>query len=155
MVFTEIKERNKRLYYYRVISFREDSKIKKKRIYLGTGLTKDELSYKEREADKSILSEKIEKSLEKIKPIIIKILKKYKIERAGIFGSYAHGEERKNSDIDILISHPKSPKGQGFGFVSIGYELESVLKKKVDLVTYKSLSPYLKERILNEEIRIL
>jgi len=155
MVFTEIKERNRRLYYYRVNSFREGLKVKKKRVYLGADLTKDELSYKEREADKSILSEKIEKNIKKIKPIIIKVLKKYKIERAGIFGSYAHGEEKKNSDIDLLISHPKSPKGQGFGFVSIEYDLKFALKKKVDLVTYKSLSPYLKERILSEEIRIL
>lgn len=155
MVYTEVKERNGKRYYYRVLSIRDGIKIKKKKIYLGKGLSLSDLKEKEIEADRHILSEKIQKNINKFKKKIIRILKKYEVEKAGIFGSYARGENKKDSDIDILIAHPKSPKARGFGFVSIEYDLEDALKRKVDLVTYNSLSPYLKKKILSEEIRII
>ena len=90
--------------------------------------------------------------IEEIKRKIIKVLKKYKIARAGIFGSYVRGEQKKGSDIDILI---EAPKGIGFGFVGIQFELENELKKKVDLITYNGLHPLLEKRILSEEVRII
>lgn len=87
-----------------------------------------------------------------LKRKIIPILKKHKVRKAGIFGSYVRGEERKKSDVDILI---KPPKGIGFGFLRIQFELENKLKKKVDLLTYNSINPLLKEIILKEEIRVI
>jgi uncharacterized protein len=90
--------------------------------------------------------------LKKIKPKIVKILKKNGVKKAGIFGSYARGEEKKNSDIDILI---EPPKNIGFGFAGIEIELEDELKKKVDLVSYRAIHPLLKKRILKEEIRLI
>ncbi|MEK6854657.1 MAG: nucleotidyltransferase family protein [Nanoarchaeota archaeon] len=155
MAYTEIKERNGKKYYYRALSVREGNRIKKKRIYLGADLPLNNLEKKEREADKLILNEKIERNLGEISKKIIKVLKKYGVEKAGIFGSYACGENKKNSDIDILITHPRSPKARGFGFVIIENDLEETLKRKVDLVTYNSLSPYLREKILREAIRII
>ena len=92
------------------------------------------------------------KELNKMKPKIIRILRKHGVRKAGIFGSYVRGEQKKNSDIDILI---QPPKGIGFGFVRIQLDLENKLKKKVDLLSYKAIHPLLKERILKEEIRIL
>ena len=47
------------------------------------------------------------------------------------------------------------PKNMGFGFVGIQFELEDNLKKKVDLITYNSIHPLLKKRILDEEVRII
>lgn len=41
--------------------------------------------------------------LKKLKPMIVRTLKKDGIKKAGIFGSFVRGEEKKNSDIDILI----------------------------------------------------
>lgn len=97
-------------------------------------------------------NEKQSESLESIKKKIIPILKKNKIKRAGIFGSYARGEHGKNSDIDILVEPPKKI---GFGFIGIQFELEKKIGKKVDLITYKYLSPYLRDKILKEEIKII
>ena len=77
---------------------------------------------------------------------------KNNVKKAGIFGSYARGEQKKNSDSDILI---EPPKGIGFGFAGIAIELENSLGKKVDLVTYKYISPYIKKQVLEEEIKIL
>lgn len=58
MVYTEIKEKNGKKYYYRVQNIREGNKFKKKRVYLGVDLEKKELKNKEENADKelSILS---------------------------------------------------------------------------------------------------
>lgn len=63
------------------------------------------------------------------------------------------GEATKKSDIDFLIQF-KGEKSL-FDMVELKLELEEVLKKKVDLVTYRSLSPLLRERILKEQVRIL
>ncbi len=90
--------------------------------------------------------------INQIKKPIVDVLKKHRIRKAGIFGSYARGEEKKNSDIDILI---KPPKNIGFGFVGIQFELEDKLKKKVDLLSYGAIHPLLKKIILREEVRII
>ncbi len=92
------------------------------------------------------------KQIATIAKIIIPILKRRGIKRAGIFGSYARGEATKKSDVDILI---QAPHGMGFGFVGVQLELEEKLGKKVDLITYKSINPYLKKYILSDEVRIL
>ena len=92
------------------------------------------------------------KEIDKIKRKIIPLLKKNNVVRAGIFGSYARGDNKKNSDIDILI---QPPKGIGFGFVGIQFELEDKLKKKVDLLSYRAIHPLLKKRILKEEVKII
>lgn len=152
MVYTEVKQRKDRRYYYRVRNTREGDKFKKERIYLGVNLTENGLKEKEEQADKKLIEERVKKGLNKIKPKIIQVLKKNNIKKAGIFGSYARGEEKKNSDVDILV---EPPKGIGFGFVGIQFELEDALKRKVDLVSYNGISPYLKARILKQEVRIL
>jgi predicted nucleotidyltransferase len=90
--------------------------------------------------------------IQSFKKIIVPILKKNNVVRAGIFGSYARGEQKKSSDLDIII-YP--PKGMGLGFIGLKLDLEKKLGKKVDLLTYKSLSPYLKKYILADEVRIL
>ena len=152
MAYTEIKKRNKNTYYYRVISVRNKSTISKKRIYVGVNLTKEALEMKEREADTKLVKNKIRARIEKIKPAILKILKKYNIRKAGIFGSYARGEEKKKSDIDLLV---EPAKGMGLEFVGMGLELEEKMGRKVDLVTYESIHPLLKKKILEEDIHLL
>jgi len=152
MAYTEIKKRNERKYYYRVLSIRRGEKISKKRIYLGTNLNQDDLRHRETEADNQILKEKVNKNLEKLRKTIVKVLKKYNVKKAGIFGSYVRGEQKNNSDIDIIIEYPR---GLGFRFAGITIELEKKLKKKIDLLTYEGVSPYIKKNILNEEVRII
>jgi len=93
-----------------------------------------------------------ELTLKQIAKIAIPILKRNGIKKAGIFGSYARGEARKKSDIDILV---QPPKGMGFQFASLEITLSEKLHRKVDLVSYNGLSPYLKDKILEQEVRIL
>ncbi len=96
---------------------------------------------------------KKDNELEKLKPKIIKILKDNGVKKAGIFGSYAKGEQKKNSDIDILIDLPKGMSL--FDVVGVELKLEDALNKKIDLLTYGAIHKLLKDRILNEEIRII
>ncbi len=85
--------------------------------------------------------------------VMLPLLRKYGVVRAGIFGSFARGEATKKSDIDVLVQF-KGRKSL-FDLVRLERELKSTLKKEVDLLTYKSVHPLLKDRILKEEIRIL
>ena len=153
MAYTEIKKRNNRKYYYRVKSIRNKNKISKKRIYLGVNITKKQLSKKESEADKKFIKEKVNNNIIKVKPQILSIIKKQGIKKAGIFGSYARGDQKRFSDIDILI---KPAKGMGFfDIIRLENELKKRLKRKIDLITYASIHRLLKQRILQEEIRII
>jgi uncharacterized protein len=91
------------------------------------------------------------KEIEKLKKKIVPILKKNNVVRAGIFGSYARGEQKKNSDVDILVKF----NGSLLDLVGLEMEIKKILARNVDLLTYKGISPYLKDRILKEEIRII
>jgi len=155
MVYTEIQERNGKRYYYRVSSVRQGKKVNKLRKYMGSNLSDPQIINEEQEADKRMLNKKdikIKRDLNLIKPKIILVLKRYKVNKAGIFGSYVRGEQKKGSDVDIII---EPPKGIGFKFVSIALELEEKLNKKVDLLTYKGIHPLIKKKIMQEEIRII
>ncbi len=157
MAYTEKRKINRRTYYYRVISIRKVSKISKKRVYLGHDLSPSELSKKENKADEILLPKNaIKKNMEikKIKRKIVRVLNKYNIKKAGIFGSYARGEQTKNSDIDIVVKIGDK-KMSLFGFIRLKLQLENVLGKKVDLVEYPALKPLIRNRILNEEVKIL
>src|SRR3989344_7801096 len=157
MVYTEVRIIKGKKYYYRVISIRNKSKISKKRIYLGFNLLRQELSKKEKSADEQLLSKRIKKAnkeIERIKSKIIKILKSNNVKRAGIFGSYSRGEQRKNSDIDIAVKI-KDKNMSLLGFIRLIRILENALKRKVDLVEYDAIKPRIKDNILKEEVRIM
>lgn len=91
--------------------------------------------------------------IEKIKTKIMPILKGYKVTKAGIFGSYARGEQKKKSDVDILIKiHDDASL---LTLIGLKLDLQEAIKRKVDLVEYETIRKELKEKILNDEIRIL
>lgn len=91
--------------------------------------------------------------IEKMKPKIVKVLKKHGVKRAGIFGSYARGEQTKNSDVDILVEFEKDISL--FDFTGIKLEVEDSIGKKVDLVQYRIIKPKIKKSVLNDEVRII
>ena len=87
----------------------------------------------------------------KIKSKIIEVLKRHGIRKASVFGSYATGKQKEESDIDILIEF----NGSLMDLVGIELELKKVLKRKVDLITYGGINPLLKKKIIEEEVRII
>lgn len=86
-----------------------------------------------------------------IKREITPILKRQGVTKAALFGSVARGEAKKRSDIDILIQYKKRDRKSLLDLVKLQFELEEKLGKKVDLVTYKSLHPLLRDIILKDE----
>lgn len=83
---------------------------------------------------------------------IIPILKKYGVSRASLFGSVVRGDTHKNSDVDILVEVPKEKSL--FDMMDIQFELEDILKKKVDLVEFKGIKPALRHSILSSQLPI-
>lgn len=75
------------------------------------------------------------------------ILSKYKVKRIGLFGSYARGEQKKHSDIDFLIEL-EEPNFDNF--MDLAFSLENLFRKKVELVTNGSLSPYIQPHVEKE-----
>jgi predicted nucleotidyltransferase len=92
-------------------------------------------------------------NVEEIKQKITPILKRYSVKRAGIFGSVARGEAEVDSDVDILVELPKG--ASLLDLVGLKIDLEGMLGNEVDVLTYNSIYPLLKERILSEEVAIL
>lgn len=84
-----------------------------------------------------------------IKKKILSALKRQNVVKAAVFGSAARGEMKKNSDVDILIEYG-TKKGL-FDLIRLEFELEKKLGKKVDLLTYKSIHPLLRDIILKEQ----
>ncbi|MBM3435883.1 MAG: hypothetical protein FJY07_06685 [Bacteroidetes bacterium] len=91
--------------------------------------------------------------IKKIKELMLPVLMKYNIKKAGVFGSFANGTESINSDIDLLVE--LNPELSLIDYLSIKNELEDKTKYKIDLVEYETIKPQLREIILKQEIRIL
>jgi len=79
-----------------------------------------------------------------------KTLEQMGVKSLALFGSVARGEAEVGSDIDLLVDFSR-PVGL-FEFVRVKTYLESILGKKVDLVTRDALKPQLRDKILREAI---
>lgn len=84
--------------------------------------------------------------------IILKILAPYSPSRVGIFGSYARNEEKKNSDLDILVNFSKDVSL--FDIIGMEIELSEKLGIKVDLVTERAVHPKLRE-FINQDLKVI
>ena len=78
--------------------------------------------------------------------------KEYKVHTLALFGSYAKGEQMEGSDIDMLVefSEPVSL----FDLIGLENQLTDLLGVKVDLGTFESIKPMLKEEILNSAVYV-
>jgi hypothetical protein len=76
-------------------------------------------------------------------------IRSFGVKKIGLFGSYVKNQQTDDSDIDIIVEFEKDKKSYN-SFIKLAFFLEELLGRKVDLLTNKSLSPYLRPRILNE-----
>lgn len=74
------------------------------------------------------------------------------VERAWLFGSYARGEEREDSDVDLLVDFDDDVSLMGH--VRMMYALQDRLGKKVDLVTNGTLLPFAERTAQNDKTLI-
>jgi len=96
------------------------------------------------------------KSLKNIKTILeehkFAVENKFKVKEMSIFGSHVRGEQKDDSDIDILVEF-NEPVGF-FTFLDLEEFLSEVLETKVDLVSKKALKPGIGKNILQERISV-
>ena len=93
-------------------------------------------------------------SLSLITEKALPVLKKHAVKRASIFGSFARGSATSKSDVDFLIEYKEKNKSL-FDLIDLKLDLEEILGRKVDIITYHSIYSRLRERILAEQVVIL
>ena len=72
----------------------------------------------------------------------------YGVKEIGIFGSFARGEQKRKSDIDVLVDFDNVP--DLIKFIELERRLQRLLGKKVDLVRKQAIRGELKDSILRE-----
>ena len=75
------------------------------------------------------------------------LLRRYSVKRLGLFGSYARGQQRRGSDVDFLVDFEKPTYDN---FIDLTFSLERLFRRKVGLVTSRSLNPHVKPFVENE-----
>ncbi len=76
----------------------------------------------------------------------------YYVSSLGIFGSYVHGEQDTDSDLDVLITFSETPSL--LQFIALEDHLTDLLGIQVDLVMRDALKPHLGQRILEEVVAL-
>jgi predicted nucleotidyltransferase len=76
----------------------------------------------------------------------------YGVASLALFGSYVRGEQRPDSDLDILVTFTKIPGL--IRFVTLESELSDLLGVKVDLVLRDSLKPHIAKNVLESSIAV-
>ena len=79
---------------------------------------------------------------------LIEICRRNDVSKIGVFGSMARGEANDQSDIDLVVEF--SGRKSLLAMVALERQLTTALGRKVDLLTEAAISPYLRERILDE-----
>lgn len=79
------------------------------------------------------------------------IKKRFGVKKIGIFGSVARGEAKEGSDVDVLVEFEKD--GTSFdNFMDLGFFLEDLFGKKVDLITTFGLHKYVRPYVEREVV---
>ncbi|MBW6483975.1 MAG: nucleotidyltransferase family protein [Vicingaceae bacterium] len=71
------------------------------------------------------------------------------VERIGLFGSFVRNQAHEKSDIDFVVEFKQGQKNYD-NFIGLAYYLEDLLGRKIELLTPKSMSPYIGPEIMKE-----
>jgi len=89
--------------------------------------------------------DEILETLRQVKPELVKA---FKVSEIGVFGSVIRGEQREESDIDILVDLEE--EADLLDLIGLGQFLEERLHHKVDVVPTRALRQEIRDRVLNE-----
>jgi len=79
------------------------------------------------------------------------MIEHFGVKKVGVFGSFAKGEERIDSDVDILVEFKEGQKTFG-NYMELKFYLEELFERKIDLVIETAIKPRLREQILKEAV---
>jgi len=86
-------------------------------------------------------------TIQQIKDSVTSYFKDKPVKKVYLFGSYARGEAKENSDVDILFSLNENTRISYFGLAQYLIDLENIFSRKVDLVEEETLYPRVKKEI--------
>jgi len=89
--------------------------------------------------------------LDQLRALLPDLRARYGVHWLGVFGSYVHGEQDVDSDLDLLVAFDDLPLSL-FDFVRLENEISDALGLKVDLVEKRALKPHIGKRILAEVV---
>jgi len=81
------------------------------------------------------------------------LAEKFGVIEIAIFGSYARGEQRKDSDVDLIVDFKEGWKTFD-NYMDLKFYLEELFGKKVDLVIKSAINPRIKPFIMEEAIYV-
>jgi len=76
-------------------------------------------------------------------------IRSYGVRKLGLFGSFVRGEQKPESDIDLLVEFQQDKKSFD-NFIQLAFFLEEILESRVELITIDALSPYIGPHIIKE-----
>jgi len=76
-------------------------------------------------------------------------IRSYGVRKLGLFGSFVRGEQKPESDIDLLVEFQQDKKSFD-NFIQLAFFLEEILERRVELITIDALSPYIGPHIIKE-----
>ncbi len=79
---------------------------------------------------------------------ILAIAKRHGLRDVRVFGSMARGDAGDGSDVDLLVTLPPEKTGLALGGMLM--DVQTLLNRRVDVVTEKSLHPLIRDRVLRE-----
>ena len=79
----------------------------------------------------------------------LEIKNRFSVKRIGLFGSFARGDEKDSSDVDIMVEFEKPTFDN---FMNLSFYLEDLFNRRVELVTPDSLSPYVAPYVKSEVV---
>ena len=95
---------------------------------------------------------KLQKYMELLHKSLPDLVEQYHVATLEVFGSYVRHEQRKDSDLDILVTFSQPPSL--LKFIRLENELSDALGVKVDLVMKNSLKPHIGQVILREAVAV-
>ena len=85
---------------------------------------------------------------------IIELCKKNKVRELSIFGSRARGDNRPDSDYDLLVEFLPDARIGLLEYCRLQLDISDVLEKKVDLVSKKGLNEHVRENVFGDSLLI-
>jgi len=95
---------------------------------------------------------KLDRHISVLRKHLPELQERYGVRSLGIFGSLVRGEQRKRSDLDVLVEFDRTPTL--FGFIDLRDYLTDLLGVKVDLVMKSALKPAIGRHILAEVVSV-
>lgn len=95
-----------------------------------------------------------EKVIQILRDAMPELRRKFRVAELSLFGSFARGDNRPDSDVDVLVRFEPGATVTLFTLGGLLNDLEELLGRKVDLGTHGSLRPRLRQTVETEMLRV-